>query len=1079
MKPKSLPKVAPTHLTPALAKIPCPQLSQLPKSPRPRGVTYRGLTPGNATKIIAGHVYDPKPFVDPQHPAVRARQGTTDAERRSALRSPFNDEMVPPPAPDVRAMVVGVDFGGFSMSHRSEFGDFVMEGGGSTRSASKGFVITGSEDRRLRLWDLGKSERTTILSGLDSDHDKPSYSILNANANGLDAVSSYVETWPASPSGGSRPSQRISLISQHQQNLLKAHQDVITALACIDSPFRGGIALFGFELLQELPLQPCFLSYHHLPVSAVLGHLLRMSTPEPEPQAAYPTTPLPPRRLDELKNEHGSIHSTPYGKGTSSQARLKTDGTKDPNYKFVEEDLKTTQGVEFVNMLKAMIMMKRVREDKEDGAPLSPEDLDAYGKEQVNVLIEEAVKFCNDEKRSQKVKDKLAEVLKSQRETPRYQPLIVALNHILLDFKGKDIGSLEGCATEDETLYTINDPSVIESKRLSEICGTGTKCKPDICEVPLEKLLNATQPKDLEDENLRAVAKSMEVQPEYWEEARKNAKPGLQWSDVVHCLEVKCTASKALTTTPGRFSQPYTAAAMFASVPHLLRAPASPSAQSSSNEPPAPRSGSHKRSGDSAPDEQPAKRIRSGIRSSGPPPTSNNDAGKNPYLKDDVQCAFYGIELLRAAWDKTHSIVTLLSDSSLRLNWYDSQGSIRTDSIDIVEQLPLLVAMTVLFQRFKKPMRGIAGIKLEMTLDNKQVKFLIPADVDARWELKGRRPVTCIPVPVESKTSTTAQTQRPTRGSKTSSDSDQHREDVAKLLSEHHFKWSWRENTRDNEADIIATAKERAEKYLGEHKSDVLNHLPEVKHAQDYASLSTSHIRKYAGLDVKGSRLPSLMVSRRLSEVTDLDGEVLKTKIWEIIRCIVLLWRLGIAHSDVSLGNIMVNQTKDGTQYLILNDFDLAIVMNPGDVSPQKKGLERTGTKPFMAVELLEYPVGTVKRVCRHDLESVIWVLVWLCRQDPDWYNFPFKLVCQSKLSYSVWAKPRTLPEGIEKKYEVLWRPVTNVVIAWMQVFVRADLQEMLDSLTEDQVLDAIRQDDGFPCPKEYADWDWLRFYVQ
>jgi phosphoinositide-3-kinase regulatory subunit 4 len=33
----------------------------------------------------------------------------------------------------------------------------------------------------------------------------------------------------------------MSLITNSQQRLLKFHQDVITALACIDSPFRGGI----------------------------------------------------------------------------------------------------------------------------------------------------------------------------------------------------------------------------------------------------------------------------------------------------------------------------------------------------------------------------------------------------------------------------------------------------------------------------------------------------------------------------------------------------------------------------------------------------------------------------------------------------------------------------------------------------------------------------------------------------------------------------------------------------------------------------------------------------------------------
>lgn len=57
------------------------------------------------------------------------------------------------------------------------------------------------------------------------------------------AVSAHVETWlnSASASLQNRPPQRLSLINNNQQNLLKAHQDTITSLICIDSPFRGGI----------------------------------------------------------------------------------------------------------------------------------------------------------------------------------------------------------------------------------------------------------------------------------------------------------------------------------------------------------------------------------------------------------------------------------------------------------------------------------------------------------------------------------------------------------------------------------------------------------------------------------------------------------------------------------------------------------------------------------------------------------------------------------------------------------------------------------------------------------------------
>lgn len=60
---------------------------------------------------------------------------------------------------------------------------------------------------------------------------------------GSGSVATYVETWVSSPgmSQVNRPPQRLSLINHNQQSLLKAHQDTITALACIDSPFRGGI----------------------------------------------------------------------------------------------------------------------------------------------------------------------------------------------------------------------------------------------------------------------------------------------------------------------------------------------------------------------------------------------------------------------------------------------------------------------------------------------------------------------------------------------------------------------------------------------------------------------------------------------------------------------------------------------------------------------------------------------------------------------------------------------------------------------------------------------------------------------
>lgn len=155
---------------------------------------------------------------------------------------------------DVRAMVVGVDFGGHA-AHKAELGDLAADAGPRARTP-RGFVLTGSEDRRVRFWDLGKIERSGVLSGLESEVDRPTYRcegvllirpvwlmrLISVTTAAGSNVADHVETWQTPPGGQSnRPPQRMSLINTSQQTLLKAHQDTVTALACIDSPFRGGI----------------------------------------------------------------------------------------------------------------------------------------------------------------------------------------------------------------------------------------------------------------------------------------------------------------------------------------------------------------------------------------------------------------------------------------------------------------------------------------------------------------------------------------------------------------------------------------------------------------------------------------------------------------------------------------------------------------------------------------------------------------------------------------------------------------------------------------------------------------------
>ena len=70
----------------------------------------------------------------------------------------------------------------------------------------------------------------------------------------------------------------------------------------------------------------------------------------------------------------------------------------------------------------------------------------------------------------------------------------------------------------------------------------------------------------------------------------------------------------------------------------------------------------------------------------------------------------------------------------------------------------------------------------------------------------------------------------------------------------------------------------------------------------------------------------------------------------------------------------------------VLNDFDLASIMEPGATSPPMTGIRRTGTPIFISVDLLSdeaLSVG-VPRVYRHDLESFAWILLYasICVKD-------------------------------------------------------------------------------------------------
>jgi Fungal protein kinase len=142
----------------------------------------------------------------------------------------------------------------------------------------------------------------------------------------------------------------------------------------------------------------------------------------------------------------------------------------------------------------------------------------------------------------------------------------------------------------------------------------------------------------------------------------------------------------------------------------------------------------------------------------------------------------------------------------------------------------------------------------------------------------------------------------------------------------------------------------------------------------------------------------------------------------------------------------------------VLNDFDLAHVR--GNERPS--GTERTGTMPFMALDLLTEDAwaGKVERLYRHDCESFAWVLLWICsRYDngAEINNPPFnefitsdysqcykeKLTCGTKIT-------QTKPTA---SHEDFWPVLIQLIRRILERRYAIELGEARPELTDDEVV--------------------------
>ncbi|KAF8915051.1 hypothetical protein CPB85DRAFT_1433253 [Mucidula mucida] len=172
----------------------------------------------------------------------------------------------------------------------------------------------------------------------------------------------------------------------------------------------------------------------------------------------------------------------------------------------------------------------------------------------------------------------------------------------------------------------------------------------------------------------------------------------------------------------------------------------------------------------------------------------------------------------------------------------------------------------------------------------------------------------------------------------------------------------------------------------------VLQHLPRIFHSEDLPVISGSTQAHVAEILHNASyntckedchcdetRTLRIVVMEELLPIDTLSsasdfGQVF----FDVLNCHKWLHdKPRILHRDISMSNIMYRFDDDHNVYGVLNDMDLSSDLN--DLEDLKAtSLRRTGTPPFMAIDLLGKDSHQPEHIYRHDLESLFYVMLIL-----------------------------------------------------------------------------------------------------
>ncbi|BGP23345.1 other/VPS15 protein kinase [Rhodotorula toruloides] len=219
-------------------------------------------SPGTSSVLVQDASLDPAAAIEALLAASTAPQPAAPAKSSEAGR-----QAVPLIQPIVRAFLLGTDYSMQATtrpaaSHlvalqdqQDGFGREAAAKGAGGKDKAGGFLITGGEDRKLRFWDFGRVSRSAVVSGLSIDEEVPTFSThastvrpspqadpiqytIHLESTASPPSTSQPSSRPSRPPAPSSRVHRSTLIANSQQQLLRAHQEAITAVNLLDLPFR-------------------------------------------------------------------------------------------------------------------------------------------------------------------------------------------------------------------------------------------------------------------------------------------------------------------------------------------------------------------------------------------------------------------------------------------------------------------------------------------------------------------------------------------------------------------------------------------------------------------------------------------------------------------------------------------------------------------------------------------------------------------------------------------------------------------------------------------------------------------------